>query len=66
MKTKLFDLLLLTRGELADGRPLVQVLRALTDKEIVFLVAEKELTGELVSWIAKPAADVGRPTPRSA
>jgi hypothetical protein len=59
MKTRLFDLLLLTE----QG---TKVLKALTDKEIVLLIAEKELTGELVSWIAKPAADAGRPTPRSA
>ena len=59
MKTKLLDLLLKTTYE-------VKIFRALTDKEIVLLVAEKELTGELVSWIARPAADAGRPTPRSA
>lgn len=59
MKTKLLDLLLLTE----QG---TQVFRCLTDKEIVLLVAEKELTGEWFQWIAKPAADVGRPTPRSA
>lgn len=59
MKTKLLDLLLKTTHE-------TKVFRCLTDKEIVLLVAEKELTGELVSWIARPAADVGRPTPRSA
>jgi len=59
MKAKLLDLLLKTTHE-------TKVFRALTDKEIVLLVAEKELTGELVSWIAKPAADAGRPTPRSA
>jgi hypothetical protein len=66
MKTKLLDLLLKTRGELADGRPLVQVFRALTDKEIVILVAEKELTGELVSWIARPSANPGLPIARNA
>jgi hypothetical protein len=59
MKCKLFDLLLKTKES-------TKVLKALTDKEIVLLVAEKELTGELVSWIARPAADAGRPTPRSA
>lgn len=59
MKCKLFDLLLLTE----QG---TKVIRALTDKEVLLLVAEKELTGELVSWIARPAADAGRPTPRSA
>jgi hypothetical protein len=59
MKTKLLDLLLKTTHE-------TKVFRALTDKEIVLLVAEKELTGELVSWIAKPSANPGRPTPRSA
>jgi hypothetical protein len=59
MKTKLLDLLLKTTHE-------TKVFRALTDKEIVLLVAEKELTGELVSWIARPAADAGRPTPRGA
>jgi len=55
----LFDLFIRTEDQL-------KVFRALTDKEIVLLVAEKELTGELVSWIAKPAADAGRPTPRGA
>jgi hypothetical protein len=59
MKTKLFDLLLLTE----QG---TKVLKALTDKEIVLLVAEKELTGEWFQWIAKPTADAGRPTPRGA
>jgi hypothetical protein len=65
MKTKLLDLLLKTRGELADGRPLVQVFRALTDKEIVLLIAEKELTGELVSWKAIPAANPGLPVSKT-
>ncbi|NBX18979.1 MAG: hypothetical protein EBR09_16640 [Proteobacteria bacterium] len=59
MKTRLLDLLLKTKHE-------VKIFRALTDKEIVLLIAEKELTGELVSWIARPAANAGRPTPRSA
>jgi hypothetical protein len=59
MKTRLFDLLLLTE----QG---TKVLKALTDKEIVLLIAEKELTGEWFQWIARPAADAGRPTPRSA
>jgi hypothetical protein len=59
MKAKLFDLLLLTE----QG---TKVLKALTDKEIVLLVAEKELTGELVSWIARPAANPGKPLERSA
>lgn len=60
MKCKLFDLLLLTE----QG---TKVLKALTDKEILLLVAEKELTGEWFQWIARPAADAGRPvskTPR--
>ncbi len=59
MKAKLFDLLLLTE----QG---TKVLRALTDKEILLLVTEKELTGEWFQWIAKPSANPGRPTPRSA
>ena len=59
MRCKLFDLLLKTKEN-------TEILKALTDKEIVLLIAEKELTGELVSWKAIPAADVGRPTPRSA
>jgi hypothetical protein len=59
MKAKLFDLLILTK----QG---TKVIRALTDKEIVLLVAEKELTGELVSWRAKPATDAGRPIPKGA
>jgi hypothetical protein len=59
MKTRLLDLLLKTKHE-------VKIFRALTDKEITLIIAEKELTGELVSWIAKPTADAGRPTPRSA
>ena len=57
MKTKLFDLLIKTVYE-------TKVIRALTDKEIVLLIAEKELTGELVSWRAKPATDAGRPIPK--
>lgn len=59
MKTKLLDLLLKTTHE-------TKVFRCLTDKEIVLLIAEKELTGELVSWIARPAADVGKPIARGA
>lgn len=59
MKTKLFDLLIKTVYE-------TKVIRALTDKEIVLLIAEKELTGELVSWRAKPATDAGRPIPKGA
>ena len=59
MRVKLLDLLLKTTHE-------IKVFRCLTDKEIVLLVAEKELTGELVSWIAKPSANPGRPVPRSA
>jgi hypothetical protein len=55
----LFDLFIRTEDQL-------KIFRALTDKEIVLLVAEKELTGELVSWIARPSANPGRPTPRSA
>ena len=57
MKTKLLDLLLKTTHE-------TKVFRCLTDKEIVLLVAEKELTGELVSWIARPAANPGLPIAR--
>ena len=56
MKVKLFDLLIKTTYE-------TKVLRALTDKEIVLLVAEKELTRELVWWRSKPAADAGMPIP---
>lgn len=59
MKTKLFDLLIKTVYE-------TKVIRALTDKEIILLIAEKELTGELVSWRAKPATDAGRPIPKGA
>jgi hypothetical protein len=59
MRCKLFDLLLKTKEN-------TKILKALTDKEIVLLIAEKELTGELVSWIAKPSANPGRPVPRSA
>ena len=59
MKCKLLDLLLKTTHE-------VKVFRALTDKEIVLLVAEKELTGEWFQWIAKPAANPGKPLERSA
>jgi hypothetical protein len=59
MKAKLFDLLLLTE----QG---TKVLKALTDKEIVLLVAEKELTGDWFQWIAKPAANPGKPLERSA
>jgi hypothetical protein len=59
MKCKLLDLLLLTE----QG---TQVFRALTDKEILLLVAEKELTGELVSWIAIPAANPGLPIAKGA
>lgn len=59
MKTKLLDLLLKTTHE-------TKVFRCLTDKEIVLLVAEKELTGELVSWIARPAVNPGLPIERSA
>lgn len=55
----LFDLFIRTEDQL-------KVFRALTDKEITLIVAEKELTGEWFQWIAKPAADAGRPTPRSA
>jgi hypothetical protein len=50
----LFDLFIRTEDQL-------KIFRALTDKEIVLLVAEKELTGELVSWIARPAANPGLP-----
>ena len=57
MRVKLFDLLIKTVYE-------TKVIRALTDKEIVLLIAEKELTGELVSWRAKPATDAGRPIPK--
>jgi hypothetical protein len=59
MKTKLLDLLLKTTHE-------TKVFRCLTDKEITLIVAEKELTGEWFQWIARPAANPGRPTPRSA
>jgi hypothetical protein len=59
MKTRLFDLLLLTE----QG---TKVLKALTDKEIVLLIAEKELTGEWFQWIARPAANPGKPLERSA
>jgi hypothetical protein len=59
MKCKLLDLLLKTTHE-------IKVFRALTDKEILLLVAEKELTGELVSWIAKPAANPGLPIAKGA
>lgn len=59
MKTKLFDLLILTE----QG---TKVLKALTDKEIILMVAEKELTGEWFQWIATPAADAGRPVPKGA
>ena len=58
MKAKLFDLLILTE----QG---TKVLKAMTDKEIILLVAEKELTGGWFQWIAKPAADAGMPIPRS-
>lgn len=57
MRVKLFDLLIKTVYE-------TKVIRALTDKEIVLLITEKELTGELVSWRAKPATDAGRPIPK--
>ena len=59
MKCKLFDLLLKTKEN-------TKVFRAVTDKEIVLLIAEKELTGELVSWIARPAAEAGKPIARGA
>jgi hypothetical protein len=59
MKTKLLDLLLKTTHE-------IKVFRALTDKEIVLLIAEKELTGELVSWKAIPAANPGLPIAKGA
>jgi len=58
MKAELFDLLIKTVYE-------TKVIRCLTDKEIVLLITEKELTGELVSWRSKPAADAGMPIPRS-
>ena len=59
MKIKLFDLLLKTKES-------TTVFRALTDKEIVLLIAEKDLTGELVSWTTRPTANPGRPIPRGA
>jgi hypothetical protein len=54
MKCKLFDLLLKTKES-------TKVFRALTDKEILLLVTEKELTGEPFRWIARPAANPGKP-----
>ena len=59
MKTKLFDLLLKTKES-------TTVFRALTDKEIILLIAEKDLTGELVSWKTQPTANPGLPIERSA
>jgi len=59
MKTRLFDLLLLTE----QG---TKVLRAMTDKEIVLLITEKELTGEWFQWIARPAANPGLPIAKGA
>lgn len=59
MRCKLFDLLLKTKET-------TKLLKALTDKEIVLLIAEKELTGELVSWKAIPAANPGLPIAKGA
>jgi len=59
MRCKLFDLLLKTKEN-------TKILKALTDKEILLLVAEKELTGELVSWKAIPAANPGLPIAKGA
>ena len=59
MKAILLDLFIRTTFE-------TKVFRALTDKEIVLLIAERDLTGDLVSWIARPTANPGLPIERSA
>lgn len=59
MKAILLDLFIKTTFE-------TKVFRALTDKEIVLMILERELKGDLVSWIAKPTANPGRPIERSA